>query len=298
MEWTLKMEGGGSIFLRDDGSYLYFEARRVDDKEGLYKVRIQGLQGTQVLGTMLPCEEGLKLSRMISRGTLGQWGCLPITKVFCDKSFVFQEEYGCAVKSRIAPKSEKYVGDFKDENGKELSKKSEKLLLMNGEGEVGEEVVKQWGIGGNVKNAESRIRVENVGIEESYFPVLENEDNFSENDGEMNGFSEEYEVGRNVSVEEKEIWLPVHQENVGYLSEGDLCRGIENEAIKNGISNKNGILREEKEGSFSIAIPYKSGEEMPLTFIFCFAHFTQISGNTYLLYHFNQYGKPVFREKV
>lgn len=86
MEWTTKMEGGGSLYLRDDGHYLYLEANRPQEP-GIYKVILQGMGGGQVLGTMEPKENGLKLCRMVSRSTISQWGCLPLTKVICQRSY-------------------------------------------------------------------------------------------------------------------------------------------------------------------------------------------------------------------
>lgn len=92
MEWTTKMEGGGTLYLRDDGHCMYLEANRPEDGRGLYKVILQGIQGGQVLGTMEPSEKGLKLSRMVSRSTMGQWGCLPLSKVICQLTYPFPEE--------------------------------------------------------------------------------------------------------------------------------------------------------------------------------------------------------------
>lgn len=102
MEWTRNMDGGGTLYFRDDGGYLYFEARRSDDGDGLYQVLISGGLGSRVLGTMVPCEGGLKLCRMVSRSAADGWGCFPVREVVCERYFVFATEgsgSGCEKKS-------------------------------------------------------------------------------------------------------------------------------------------------------------------------------------------------------
>lgn len=91
MEWNKGMEGGGNLYIRDEGSYVYLEASRPRDQAGLYKIQIQGLEGKQILGTLTPSGDLLKLSRMVSRKHLDQWGCWPIQRAICQLSFPFQE---------------------------------------------------------------------------------------------------------------------------------------------------------------------------------------------------------------
>lgn len=92
MEWSTKMEGGGTLFVRDDGAYVYLEATRPADESGLHKVVIFGLRGKQVLGTLSPSDGQLKLKRMVSSDTLAKWGCWPINRVVCQLTFPFQGE--------------------------------------------------------------------------------------------------------------------------------------------------------------------------------------------------------------
>ncbi len=99
MEWTTKMEGGGTLYLRDDGTYVYLEANR--SGAGSYQVILQGLQGGQILGQMNPCETGLKLARMVSRSTMSQWGCLPLVKVICQESYPYSSPEGIASSPKL-----------------------------------------------------------------------------------------------------------------------------------------------------------------------------------------------------
>ena len=64
--------GGGGIRVR-------LWAVRPDDGRGLYKVWVRGRGGSLLLGTLIPERGRLALSRTLSRSTLEQAGCWPVT---------------------------------------------------------------------------------------------------------------------------------------------------------------------------------------------------------------------------
>ncbi len=103
MEQTIAMEGGGTLYLREEGTSYYLQASRPQEGDGLYKIVLQGLRGKQVLGTLTPQGQALTLTRMVTRNTLEQWGCYPIQKVLCQLTFPFQREEKPAFLQRTPP---------------------------------------------------------------------------------------------------------------------------------------------------------------------------------------------------
>ena len=43
-----RMEGGGTLSLREEGPRVHLEAARPDDGRGLYKAWVRGQQGSQI----------------------------------------------------------------------------------------------------------------------------------------------------------------------------------------------------------------------------------------------------------
>ena len=74
-----RMEGGGTLSLREEGLRVCLEAVRLDDGRGLYKAWALGRSGRFLLGTLIPQGGGLRLSRTVSRTALEQAGCWPVT---------------------------------------------------------------------------------------------------------------------------------------------------------------------------------------------------------------------------
>ena len=73
------MEGGGTLSMREDGIRVRLEAVRPVDGRGLYKAWVRGRTGSFLLGTLLPEQGGLRLARTVSRSSLEQAGCWPVT---------------------------------------------------------------------------------------------------------------------------------------------------------------------------------------------------------------------------
>lgn len=92
MNKTLSLQGGGTLYIKDQGSYFFVEAIRPNDQKGLYRVHLKGLMGTQQLGTLTPEGDYLRLARMVPRNTLERWGCYPITGGECICFFPFEEK--------------------------------------------------------------------------------------------------------------------------------------------------------------------------------------------------------------
>ncbi len=76
-QWEL--EGGGQLTVRDQGARVLLSVRRPMEKGGLYKAWIRGGQGELLLGTLAPESQVLTLNRTLSRSTLEQAGCWPVT---------------------------------------------------------------------------------------------------------------------------------------------------------------------------------------------------------------------------
>lgn len=83
------MEGGGTLSLREEGPRVHLEAARPDDGRGLYKAWVRGRQGSLLLGTLAPEAGGLRLRRTVSRSSLGQAGCWPVTGGNCVLTYPF-----------------------------------------------------------------------------------------------------------------------------------------------------------------------------------------------------------------
>lgn len=73
------MEGGGSLTLAEDGPRVRLEAVRPDDGRGLYKAWALGDGGSALLGTLVPEGGVVRLVRTVSRRSLAQAGCWPVT---------------------------------------------------------------------------------------------------------------------------------------------------------------------------------------------------------------------------
>lgn len=235
MEWTTKMEGGGTLYLRDDGLYMYLEANRPEGQPGLYKVILQGVQGGQVLGTMEPCDTGLKLSRMVSRATLGQWGCLPLTKVICQLTYPF-------------PTEEKQDSPLEKEEVLAPSLWEEKVSLDE-----------------EIPPKEEQTPEEEVvweGLQEEPEEILWTEVTAPE--------------------EEREGFRPCPQPSQ-WMSDPVLVRGI---------GSYEGVLRQEREDGFALAIPFSADKAFPLTPLFCLAQPKELQGRKYLVFSFGHHGRP------
>ncbi len=260
MEWTTKMEGGGSLYLRDEGNYLYLEATRPEGGEGLYKVILQGLQGRQVLGTMSPSEHGLKLSRMVSRSTMGHWGCLPLTKVICQMSFPFGEETGVQVPMGTAVTTQTKVVEVPDVLFGEQGISPVSLVV----GDVVEEA----------KKSETKPEQAIEQYEQIQERVLQGQ----------TPEEEQWEMVEIPTVEEEpDRGFRLCKEPQAYLTDPLLLPSLR---------DCRGVLLSEEEGGFSLALPYTPQEKFPLTPLFCFGQYTQLQGRAYLLFSFRQGAVP------
>ena len=75
----LTLDGGGRLYVRQEGMLVGMEAVRANDGRGLYKVWIRGQTGQLLLGTLTPEGGGLRLRRRLSRTELERSGCWPVT---------------------------------------------------------------------------------------------------------------------------------------------------------------------------------------------------------------------------
>ena len=72
------MNGGGVLTLRQDGPRVHMRAERPADGRGLYKVWLHGDYGGKLLlGTLVPEDGALRLSRVVSVSALERAGCWP-----------------------------------------------------------------------------------------------------------------------------------------------------------------------------------------------------------------------------
>lgn len=93
MEWRqLRLNGGGTLRFREEGTLIRFEAFDADDGRGLYKIYVCGAQGKMLLGTVCPGQSGPELVRRISRNQLERCGCWPITGAERILSYSFDRE--------------------------------------------------------------------------------------------------------------------------------------------------------------------------------------------------------------
>lgn len=288
MEWTTKMEGGGTLYLRDDGTYMYLEANRSGEQGAHFRVILQGLHGDQLLGTMSPREEGgLRLSRMIPRSTLGQWGCLPITKVLCQEIFTGSEPFSgenllfqleeeeieqgevAAPKEEISPLISPLLPDEitpKTQKNDTIWKEVSSLLEEEDLGKIEEKPQKTTEKSGEKPSA--------TGESPLFEPVfLEVEE----------VFSTEPELQQ---VTHPERWMAdkkLAQNLLGYMRKG--------EKIYEKVANKN--LQQGR----ILAIPYGKEKPFPLTSIFCLARLQQFDEKPYVTFFFDGQGRPNFPEK-
>lgn len=77
--------------VREEGTQVYVEAERTDDRQGLYKVWLCGAGGRCLLGTLVPEGKRLYLRRQISRSNLERAGCWPVIGGECVMAFSFQQ---------------------------------------------------------------------------------------------------------------------------------------------------------------------------------------------------------------
>lgn len=259
MEWTMNMEGGGTLYFREDGAYLYFEANRREEKEGLYKVVIQGIHGSQVLGTMLPSGNHLRLSRMISRQTVGQWGCLPVMKVICEKTYEFP------IKQHIKPvyrsNDQLFYEQFQEvekENQPTLDQKVPKI----------EET--QWEVVEKKEKIEERV---------------ETEETVKVDENRWNG-------GETMTNRPEDVWIPVKEE-----PENQVSHGIKDPEFQQKLKQYSGVFREDTSVGFSIGIPYDKNKEFPFINLFCLGKLVERKNKQYILFSFSKEGKPIFGEK-
>ncbi|MFI3252744.1 MAG: hypothetical protein R3Y63_00180 [Eubacteriales bacterium] len=253
MEWTTKMEGGGLLYLRDEGNYMYLEATRPSGQEGLYKVILHGMLGKQILGTMTPSDTGLKLSRMVSRSTLGQWGCLPITKVVCQLSFPFEEKklpYPTTLSEKEEGQMDIIVEASEEKNSSALSTNSLEEIILPAVQKIAE-----------------------------FFPA-----------------AKEANVPEEKNLSQDESWEAVPDELMeaeeGYRPCPRPQRWMKDAVLENCFRRCKDVLVLEKMEGFTLAIPYSTDKEFPLTPIFCFGEMMEYKGKSYLLFSFQESGVP------
>ena len=75
--WSL--EGGGTLRVREEESWIYLEVVRPEDGKGLYKVWCLGESGEFLLGTLVPQGNRLYLERRVTKRTLQEAGAWPLT---------------------------------------------------------------------------------------------------------------------------------------------------------------------------------------------------------------------------
>lgn len=268
------MEGGGTLFIRDEGAFLYFEANRSEEGEGVYKVMIQGVHGSQMLGTMGTCEGGLKLSRMVSRSTLGKWGCLPVTKAICERGYLFE-----AQGDGFGEKREDGFGERGFLEGLDEEDKGEGLAREEGGKGIEGGVLGVEFVGGGKEGEEEWERIEEDFLEEG--KDFEDIGHW----GNLEDLKEGYKEG-------EEVWVPV-EEGGGFLPCFHPERGIASRALGVAVSGCVGVLREEGEDGFSLAVPFERNQEFGLMELFCLGEYREIGGRGYLVFGFSEEGRPV-----
>lgn len=84
------MGGGGVLTLRQEGPRVHMRAERPADGRGLYKVWLHGDHGGKLLlGTLLPEDGALRLSRTLSVSALERAGCWPRFRAEAPLAFAF-----------------------------------------------------------------------------------------------------------------------------------------------------------------------------------------------------------------
>lgn len=79
----------GKLFCQDDGMRCVLCAEAPDNRQGLYKVYVQGAAGQMLLGTMMPEGNMLRLRRSMSIAELRRQGCWPLKGAEAELSFAF-----------------------------------------------------------------------------------------------------------------------------------------------------------------------------------------------------------------
>ncbi len=257
MDWTSKMEGGGMLYLRDEGNYMYLEATRPQDTQGLYKVILQGLHGQQVLGTMTPCETGLKLSRMVSRSTMGQWGCLPLTKVICQLSFPFDKTS---------------TGEHRGETEGQALDYPQGALLSPG-------------------NSATENKTENV-ERQNPLPPEPSLSNILPDilpDPVPNLVEE---TDQDIQWEAVPLYDTTPPETKLFSPCPHPDRLMKDPLLESCFRRCKGVEMREGEEGLTLAVPYDCQREFVLSPIFCFGQLYQYQGERYVLFSFTESGKP------
>ena len=89
MERTVDMSGGGWLRAEQAGPRVRLQVHRSDDRRGLYKVWLRGKGSGLLLGTLVPEQGELSLSRTLSVSELERAGCWPELRPECRLAFPF-----------------------------------------------------------------------------------------------------------------------------------------------------------------------------------------------------------------
>ena len=93
MVQNMEMRGGGWLRVQQDGPKIRLDAGRPPEKDGLYKVWLHGDRGGKfLLGTLVPEQEGLRLTRRVSLSELEHAGCWPQFWSECKLAFSFSNQ--------------------------------------------------------------------------------------------------------------------------------------------------------------------------------------------------------------
>ena len=88
----IRLDGGGTLSVWEDGALAHMQVRRSDDRRGLYKVWIRGMGGRVLLGTLAPEQGELRLRRRLSRSQLERERCWPVVGGEVVLAFSFGQE--------------------------------------------------------------------------------------------------------------------------------------------------------------------------------------------------------------
>lgn len=90
----IRLNGGGTLTLQQEGAWVRIQAQRKDDGRGLYKVWVHGRSGQMLLGTLAPEGGQLCLRRRLSCSELERCGCWPVTGGRSVLAFSFRRDAG------------------------------------------------------------------------------------------------------------------------------------------------------------------------------------------------------------
>lgn len=88
----IRLDGGGTLSVWEEGALVQMQVRRPDDRRGLYKVWIHGGSGRLLLGTLVPEQGELRLRRRLTRSQLEHDRCWPILGGESVLAFSFGQE--------------------------------------------------------------------------------------------------------------------------------------------------------------------------------------------------------------